>query len=202
MNTADFFAEEFQRIFDKLGFAFFTKGDFNPNYIGVRSARSRAGHFDDAFFCIYKVNGFWRVHMWPITTDPGDVLLKASASSNPLGVAILASPQQCRGAYKLGTHKGRRALVQCRPVKVWRDGNKDDILDWGADDGIPGEYGINIHNVAGTKLAMRNDRKSLGCQVFPSDDDHKSLLTVQDHAAARFGARCSYTIIDSKLLQI
>lgn len=201
MNTPDFFAAEFERLFGKLGYAFFEDGDFNPNYIGVRSSRTRAGQFDDVFFCLYRTNGYWRVHMWPLTTDPGDVLLKAS--KNPKGVAILASPQQCRGAYKLGLHKGRPALVQWgKPVRVWRDGNKDDVLDWGDDAGIPGWYGINIHNTVGPQIALMNDTKSLGCQVFPNDFDHRSLLAVQRVAANKYGDVCTYTIIESKQLEI
>ena len=41
--------------------------------------------------------------------------------------------------------KGHEALCQRGKVKVWRDNNKDNILDWEGEIDTGENFGINIH---------------------------------------------------------
>ena len=69
---------------------------------------------------------YWNRKIYPITTDPG-----FKSRTNPMnnsGCAILA-PNQYRGCWTFGYHKGRyEALVQTKPVKVYRDNNKERVV--------------------------------------------------------------------------
>jgi len=179
----------------RKGFAFFQAGDYNLNLIGVRADRRRAGYFDDLMFCLYRVNDIWRAHMWSITTDPAERLLEKPI--NEAGAAILASPQQCRGAYIIGKHKGRPALVQHgAPVKVWRDNNRDKQLDWGQDEGIEGWYGINLHDTTSADVADLNKSASAGCQVFAVRNEQRSMMDLAYRSADKYGPKFTYTILD------
>jgi hypothetical protein len=177
-----------------LGFSFFTSGDYNLNLIGVRSDRAQSGYFDDQLFCLYKVRQVWRTHVWAITTDPGARYL--TKPINAAGTAILAAPQQCRGAYVIGKHRGHPALVQHgAAVRVWRDGNRDEILDWGSGAGVAGWYGINIHRARTEGLTDSPDYHSAGCQVFALRREHDAFMDLCRHSAAIYGDGFTYTII-------
>jgi hypothetical protein len=193
-NAPDRFVDVFRAALKKLGFAFFENGDYNLNLIGVRSPETRAGHFDDMMACFYKVKGRWRAHFWAMTTDPGkNLLLKPM---NQGGCGILVAPQQMRGAYCGGLHKGRRALIQRgKRVKLWRDNNRDEILDWGDDLGYPAWAGINIHNTTAGAIADLNTAASAACQVFPIDSEHGAMMDLYDESASRYGKWITYTII-------
>lgn len=171
------------------GFSWFERGDYNLNLVGVRSESRKPGSFDDLLICIYKVGGAWTLHLWPITTDPGTRYLERPI--NPAGAAILAHPQQILGGYKIGLHRGRDALVQAERMRVWRDGNRDDVLDWG--EGLmEGWYGINMHDTPHST----NHGASAGCQVFAQRDELKALLDLVE----RTGGRVTYTIIGEESL--
>lgn len=64
---------------------------------------------------------------------------------NPKGTAILA-PGQYQSSHKIGLHRGKyKALVQHRPVTVYRDNNKDSKYDLEPTKKDTGIFGINIH---------------------------------------------------------
>jgi hypothetical protein len=183
-------------LFAEKGYSFFQTGDWNLNLIGVRSKSNEPGAFDDLLICIYKVEGVWRAHLWPITTDPGTHYLKKPI--NVQGTAILA-PGQYRGAYVVGKHHGYPALVQHgAPVRVWRDKNKDKVLDWGeGSQGISGWYGINIHRAKPEGITDSPDYHSAGCQVFALKEEHDALMDLAELAAKRYGNKFTYTLIEA-----
>jgi len=188
-------AAQLANALSALGFAFFEEGDYNLNLIGVRSSTHRTGAFDDVLFCAYKVNRLWRTHAWPITTDPGAHYL--TKPINPEGCAVLASPQQCRGAYAIGEHHGYPALVQSgAPVRVWRDNDKDNEIDWGEDKGIEGWYGINIHRAKRSGITDSPDYHSAGCQVFASRREHDAFMDLCRKSAKIWGNKFTYTIVN------
>ena len=165
---------DFEKLFKKKGYAYFTKGIYNLNIIGVRSQGNRITNaFDDYLVLIYKTpNNQWQRQIYNITTDPG--LAYALAPMNGKGAAILV-PGQYRGTYKIDKHQGKYyALCQKKPVKVYRDGNKDRIYDWDVNTQEEGIYGINIHK-AGTD-SKQVDKWSAGCQVFANAAQFKSFM--------------------------
>lgn len=175
------------------GYAVFT-GPLNVNLIGVRSNTATANAFDDTFYVVFQdTTGRWVEHRYPCTTDPG--LYWLHHPMNVDGTAILV-PGQYRGAWVLGQHSGYEALVQDRPVNVWRDRNKDGVLNrQGAVDN--GVFGINIHRASASKPSPTVDKWSAGCQVLQSPTDYATYMDVVRASAKRYGPRFTYTLLDA-----
>lgn len=175
------------------GHAWFERGDYNLNLVGYRTVASSPTSYSDRMYCAYRVGGEWRLHVWPITTSPGERYLRKPI--NPAGTAILV-PGQYRGAYQLGMHRNdHMALVQRGPVRVWRDGDRDSELDWGEGDGIEGYYGINIHRARGGALSDSPAAASAGCQVFASRGEHLALVDLARESVRRWGGKVTYTLL-------
>jgi len=150
--------------------------DGQCNIIGVRSSRTQANSFDDEIRLVWKSNG-WQQNTYPCTCDPGNYWLE-----NPMrmeGTAIMV-PGQYVDAYCWGLHRGQyETLVQRGPgdpVKVWRDANKDEILDHVEGSDIEGYFGINIHH-AGTD-STNVEKWSAGCQVFKRLADWEDAVRI------------------------
>jgi len=191
-------AEQTKAAVKSKGYAFFEKGDYNLNIVGVRSSSGKADKFDDALNVIYKVGGDWVVDTYVITTEPGTSIL-----SKPIvdkGAAILV-PDQYRGCYVVGTHGGKRkyqALVQRKgKVKVWRDNNRDRTPDYGGpiDEGM---YGINIHRQWGPDDREYTGGVSAGCQVFQSSKDFYEFMETCNLSKDEWGNGFTYTLLDER----
>jgi hypothetical protein len=137
--------------------------------IGIRSKANEKNKFDDRFYLIkgpimYEFTG---------TTNPGTHWLKNLL--NPKGTAVL-KPGQYVDAYQLGLHQGKyEALVQRKPVTVYRDGDKDDTAEeQGKED--TGMFGINIHRANPSAISSIIDKWSAGCQVLNDFKQYASLI--------------------------
>lgn len=185
---------DFESLFKKKGYAFFTNGTYNLNIIGIRAAGAQiTNSFDDLLVLIYKTpNGAWNRQIYSITTDPG--LYYMLNPCNRKGTAILV-PGQYRSAYEIGFHRGKyKALCQVKPVKVYRDKNKDEIYDYDVNNLDEGLFGINIHK-AGT-LSKRIHTWSAGCQVFASNEAFKCFMNYCDKQIKNgHGKTFTYTLI-------
>jgi hypothetical protein len=193
-----FIVNRIQRVFDAKGYKFFTNGDLNVNLIGVRRDTQKPNRFDDFFLVIYKTDGEWTYHWFPCTTDAGLFYLE-----NPIvkqGCALLKEGQY-RGAYEIGLHKSKyEALVQRKPVTVYRDNNRDNILDFDAPTET-GLFGINIHK--GSDFRTKDyavDKWSAGCQVLESYSDFHSLMRICRLSAQVYGNSFTYTLINERAL--
>ena len=189
-------ASQFKEALTAKGYAFFEKGDYNINIVGVRNESGRADVFDDFMNVIYKVNGEWVVDSYVITTEPGTSILRRPINSK--GTAILV-PDQYRSTYKIDIHGGKRkytALCQrSGEVQVWRDGNKDGKPDYvGSKD--KGFYGINIHRQWGSDEREYTGGVSAGCQVFQSSVDFYEFMETCNKAADKWGNSFTYTLIN------
>lgn len=83
----------------------------------------------------------------------GTTLFLAKATVDP-GATYTRTPLHPKGAahllngcwtHKRGLHKGRPALVQAAPVRIWRDTDKDYKRDPAESSVYDGWFGINIH---------------------------------------------------------
>jgi hypothetical protein len=169
--------------------------DFDLNIVGVRnSATGNAvtNAFDDVITVSYKVNGIWAYNEWANTTDPGTKGVKEF--HNAAGVARLVEGQY-RGSHTLGLHQGKyEALKQQKPVKVYRDANKDMTYDESKiQEGI---FGINIHKAGVDSTYVEN--WSEGCQVFKRAADFEHFMELCRSSAKIHGASFTYTLIESK----
>ena len=84
----------FEQLFKKLNYAYFTKGSYNLNIIGVRNTTDdKINEFDDFIVVDYKdSNGHWVRKLFSATTSPGLKSLKNPQNSK--GFAILV-PNLC-----------------------------------------------------------------------------------------------------------
>jgi hypothetical protein len=156
----------------KLGHKIMCEGDYHLNLFGIRSPNKVANSFDDIMGCAYLVNGMWRVHTWPATTDPGTHYLENKDKwYGPAGVAILA-PGQYVDVYKIDTHVSYEALCQRNgAVRIYRDDDLDNELDFDEATLKSGEWiGINLHASTSHPYSTGVDKTkvgpwSAGCQV-------------------------------------
>lgn len=189
---------DFAKLFAKKGYAWFSKGDYNLNIIGVRSNNNNkiTNSFDDFLIVDYVCSAGHRRVVYPITTDPGIYYMVHNLTSN--GCAILV-PGQYRGCWEIGLHKGKyKALVQKKPLSVYRDNNKDDIYDLNPDTIEKGVFGINIHRSNEKVTSVLVDKWSAGCQVFSNPVNFTSFMRLCEEQRKRYGNSFTYTLINEE----
>ena len=189
---------DFEKLFKQKGYAFYTNGNHNLNIIGIRSAGARITNaFDDLLVVVYKNNKGWQRIMYQVTTDPGEYYMKNLGT--PRGTAILV-PGQYKGAYKIDKHRGKyEALCQRKPVKVYRDRNKNNVYDWDVNTLEEGLFGINIHKAG--RDSKRVDMWSAGCQVFALENEFKSFMHLcKCQIADGFPNSFTYTLLTEEEL--
>ena len=186
--------EYLKSVIEEMGYAFFTNGNYNVNIIGVRNHNLVANSFDDTMLCAYKVSGQWVLKEWQITTDAGKYWLQHPM--NEKGCALLV-PNQYRGVYKIDKHGGRyEALCQRNgQVEVYRDDNKDQILDFDNVTKEWGMFGINIHRSNPYTESSVVEKWSAGCQVFKKVADFNDFMDICKKASNEWGNSFTYTLI-------
>jgi hypothetical protein len=114
--------------------------------------------------------------------------------SNPAGAAVFAPGQQ-RAVWTLGTHKGRPAFVQNRPIAVLRDNDRDGVID-PPSIATSGFYGINGHDAYRDGLTKIGEA-SEGCIVWWSHADHTEALKLGQAQQKHLGlSSFSFTLFD------
>jgi len=165
---------------------------FDLQIVGLRRATTPDA-FDDRIFVVYRdASGVLTVRSWAATTDPGVYWRRNPGKVR--GTAILKAGQY-RSAWRIGLHKGvHPALVQDSPVTVWRDSNRDALIDIGLDSET-GTFGINIHR-AGTSSSVV-DKWSAGCQVFATNAGFEEFLALcRAQVSSGAGSRFTYTLLE------
>jgi len=168
--------------------------DYDLNIVGVRNSATGqkvTNAFDDCMTLSYKIGGEWKFHCWSATTDPGKK--GVLEYHNAAGVARLLEGQY-RGSHTLGLHQGKyEALKQKKPVKVYRDADKD--LEYDENKIQEGIFGINIHKAGADSTYVEN--WSEGCQVFKRSAEFDEFMAICRKAAAIHGKSFTYTLIES-----
>ncbi|KQO22892.1 hypothetical protein ASF10_11095 [Flavobacterium sp. Leaf82] len=186
---------EIQAVLTKKGYAFFDQNKpYNLNIIGIRSKNTIANSFDDTLCLVFRDESLnHQIFTFAATTDPGLFWLK-----NPLnvsGTAILV-PGQYKGSHQVGLHKGQyEALVQKAPVKVWRDANKDGVLDFSGTQ-HEGIFGINIHRSNPDSESQTVEKWSAGCTVFKKVADFKFFMGICNRSKNLYGNSFTYTLLE------
>jgi len=195
----EFNRSQVEKAVKSKGYKWFENGDYNLNIVGIRNSSTNneiINKFDDLLTVSYKIDGVWYFHQWEATTDPG--LHWAENLLNKDGVAILV-PGQYRGSHKIDIHQGKySALKQQKPLKVYRDNNKDgkyDMLEENIKEGI---YGINIHRASATGTSTQIDKWSAGCQVIANNQNFDKLMELANKSKDKWGNSFTYTLIESK----
>jgi len=189
--------EQIEKAVKGKGYAWFegTK-DYDLNIVGVRNSATGnkvTNVFDDKITVSYKLNGEWQFHVWNATTDPGKK--GVMEYHNTAGVARLVEGQY-RGSHSIGLHQGKyKALKQAKPVKVYRDPNRDMTYD--ETKIAEGIFGINIHRSSATGTSTYVENWSEGCQVFSTVTDFDKFMDLCEKASAIHGNSFTYTLIES-----
>lgn len=188
------------------------KGEYpikdNPVLINIRTDSTECNSFDD--FTILYCNGVFG-YMSRCTCDPGLSPLKKPVNVN--GTAIVMNGYY-KGLWKIGYHKGKyKALVQNRPVIVFRDNDKDDVLDYNFimnDDELvknakfekglarlvidgkeyvieKGMFGINWHRAAVDREVEEVNGWSAGCCVVQKPEDFDRQLSIIEYVLKTTG---------------
>ena len=196
--------EQIETTVKEKGYKWFEDNNnkgYDVNIVGVRNSETNGrvtNAFDDCMTISYKVEGEWKFHCFPCTTDPGTHWVENIL--NDRGVAIL-KPGQYRGSHKLRLHQGKYlALGQKKPMKLYRDANLDGKYDLIEESVREELVGINIHRAtsrAGGK-SSRIDKWSAGCQVIADNDDWHEFLDICQAAREIHGNSFSYTLLESK----
>lgn len=190
--------EKIESAVKSKGYVYFedpTNKGYDVNIIGVRNSipgNKVTNVFDDILTLSYKDDkGVWQYHEWMNTTEPGKKGVMEYHNVN--GVARLVEGQY-RGSHALGLHQGKyEALRQSKPVKVWRDKNRDMIFDeTKIDEGV---FGINIHKAGQDSTWVEN--WSEGCQVFKRVKDFDEFMKIVKKSSKIHGNSFSYTLINS-----
>jgi hypothetical protein len=195
--------DNLQSYFAAKDYKFFDTPDrkLNLNIIGVRRDNQGSNTFDDFLLVMYREGEAMVSHRWQATTDPGKYWL--INPMNPKGTAVLV-PGQYRSTWQLGKHQGRyEALVQRKPVKVYRDNTKDETINYNnittlVDEGY---FGINIHRSNPYDQSYVINKWSAGCQVFKKVEDYNNFIQICKDSAQIYGNSFTYTLIDEKDLR-
>jgi len=186
--------EQIEGAVKAKGYAWFENGDYDVNIVGVRNSATGnkvTNVFDDTMTLSYKVGSEWKFHTWTCTTDPGTKGVKEY--HNAAGVARLVEGQY-RGSHTIRLHQGKyEALGQNKPVKVYRDANRDMTYDESKIQ--EGVFGINIHKAGVDSTYVEN--WSEGCQVFKKAADFEEFMTICRIAKEKHGNSFTYTLIES-----
>lgn len=202
MTVEDFFSiinyNRLKELYQKMGYKFFDRGDYNVNVFGFRLTIG-TDKWDDVIGVAYRENGVPILKMYKGTTDPGLYYLEHLMNED--GCAILV-PGQYLKSHKIGPHGKHQysALRQNGILSVFRDGDLDDThtLDYNTID-TDDDFYINIHHGWGSETVKRN---SAGCQVIQSKKDFKEFMSIMYNASSTWGNTFSYTLFDLKSLDL
>lgn len=192
---------DFKTLFKEKGYKWY-EGAYNLNIIGIRddTTNSVTNKFDDIIVIDYNrnvINKRNRV-MYAMTSEPG----KTYMTNNTKPTAILV-PGQYVSCYKLGLHKGKyKALVQAKPVKVYRDGNKDLVYDMDPSTIERGTFGINIHRASQKYTVTLVNDFSAGCQVIQNPVEYNTFIYLCEKQKELYGNTFTYTLINLSDLKL
>ena len=162
------------------------------NIVGIRTADTRANTFNDWLTVFYRFHSGWNYFAFPATTDPGTFY--RTQPLNVRGTAVM-KPGQYRGAYRVGRHRGYKALQQVGPITVFRDGDRNETINTtGALD--TGIHGINIHRANAHRASLEVGQWSAGCQVFQDPDHFAFFLALAERGREKFGNAFTYTLLE------
>lgn len=194
MNQSIITYDRIKSIMAAKKYKFYNK-PYDLNLVGIRTADNTPNEFND-YFCIAYIDdqGKPQLFIETATTDPGLYYLHTPMRLN--GTAIL-KPGQYLSCWTIGLHKGLyKALIQCGPMTVYRDANRDSNLDL-----IPGteetgsDFGIEYHR-AGNPFSRLVERWSAGCQVGNVLVDYdKSISLIMQQITHGHGKKYSYTLL-------
>jgi hypothetical protein len=197
MADAPWSAEQIVQAMRNKGYVVFEGANLDLNIVGVRTSDPTVDAFNDFLYVIWREGGAWESRDYPITTDPGLYWLNNFEQLQVVGTAVLKAGQY-RSAFTFGLHHNSyRALVQSKALPVYRDSNRDSVLDFDESTLDEGMFGIHIHK-AGSRAEGSTlvNKWSAGCQVFSKESDFNEFMDLCDQSAQNHGDVFSYTLLN------
>jgi len=169
------------------------EGELNLNIIGIRNTDTKANSFNDLLCILYQQDEKWQLVSFKCTTDAGTYYRETPCNVD--GTAVLAAMQH-RSLWTFGYHQGKySALVQHKPVAVFRDNNNDNQVD--CDSALQrGYFGINCHRASAKHESKQVDKWSAGCQVLANPNDFNKLMALCHQSSQQWGSTFTYTLLD------
>ena len=169
------------------------RGNYELNIIGIRNDSSKPNSFDDLLCVLFKDEyGDDVLLSFSCTTDPGAYWLK-----NPMNVKGCAIMKEGHyvDVYKIGRHRGYKALEQVGKIRFVRDNDKDDELDFNGMTEIFEVIKANIHHAAMPENSTKVDKWSAGCQVINKGWEEFINLCVKSQSITK-QKYFSYTLLN------
>lgn len=187
-------------IMKHKGYKVYTNGLHNVNNFGIR-VDIEGGEFDDIIGSVFKdiepMSGkeILKCIAFVATTDPGNHYLQKPLNED--GCAILVPGQY----FNFQIHKHRDqydALCQRGVVKVYRDNDKDKVIDLNPESiESSSSFGINIHKTPPYLETEMVNKNSAGCQVLMNSAEYDSeWMPVQYEAKKKYGNNFTYTLLE------
>lgn len=166
---------EVREVYQKKGYKFYdNKTPYNINIGGVRAENGEVNKFDDIIFIYYRdKNGTPFFKTFKATTDPG--LYWMLNPMNVMGTGYMVE-NQYHQLFKLGYHKGYLALIQNKPVKLYRDNNRDNVADLNVKTIVSGMFNVNLHHAGEDSIQV--DKWSAACQVIAKLSDFDEFMGI------------------------
>lgn len=203
--------KELFNTLDSLDYTKFEDGYYNVNIIAVRNNNTKSDSWDDHLYVIYRAEDskMRKLFIDNITTDPGlTELVSPSFRAAQIGGTAAIKEGQYRGAYRLGYHRNNRlhpALIQVRPVTIYRDKDRDDELDYlqGGEVAISkGLFGVNIHSTRPGWDKERVYNWSAGCIVAKDFQDFQDrFISVCRKATHYWGNGFTLTLLTQEQIE-
>ncbi len=179
----------------ELGFATF-KRKYDLNLIVCRNQIERVDTFQDTMHVVYHDGQKWIEYIYPCTSHAGLYYLQNPSRS--AGVAILKHDHQYRSSFIIGMRSsGYECLVPCKEILVWRDGDRDDVIEFGGED--HDSAGIQIHRANKFDTSIKIGRYSAGCVVLQTGFDGFMDLCYKQRGAG-LGSKFTLTILKGMFL--
>ena len=183
--------------------------EYKLNIVGIRKADTEPTKFDDTINVFFKNDkGKWEGYEYKATTDPSTNYLKRGGIGTFDGksaTAILPNGQYV-DSWKIGKHRGQYdALTQSKELCVFRDYDRDALLDFNVKDKNCGSFGINIHRAKteGADDGQGNTKTigsySAGCQVFQNYYCFLDFMQMCKRQRDLYGNSFTYTLFDLSL---
>lgn len=156
------------------------------NIIGIRTNDNTPDKFND-YICVSYKDEF---HIFEATTDPGVYWLK-----NPMRVTgtFVMMPGQYIDCWTWGTHVHYEAFVLCKPIRGYRDSNKDNLINPDLHKIYTDGQGVDIHHAHETVIQNVVDKYSAGCQVTRKFSDWLILYGLGKTSKQKY---FSYTLLE------
>ena len=166
--------DKLKEIYKSKGYVFFENGEMNLNIIHIRTKEIFDNSYSDISLLVYKLNNQWVIKQYPSSTMAG-WHYESGNDMNPKGVGVVVEGQY-RASWRFinsytQSHKSPH-LNQIKPIKVYRDRDKDHRLDR-----INIETAVDSYNTHRGGL-NRVDNWSAGCTVIKANVEKEFFGTI------------------------